>query len=122
MRQNSSCFKISFLRMFIYLNWKGYWTLKLPTLFRQNQIKHSYSCSLTYKNPSMVTYAIYTNTKGFTVFKTQIFTFCHYRDSSTPLSSTVHLHHLQNICNKSMFLFLSHIFNLYYTDIMLVNT
>ena len=43
--------------------------LNLLTLFRQNQIKQSYSASLTYQNSLLVTYATCTNTQHFIAFK-----------------------------------------------------
>ena len=56
--------------------------LNFPTLFRQNQIKQSYSCSLTYQNSFLLTYLTYANSQHFVTFKTLISTFCYCVNSS----------------------------------------
>ena len=45
---------------------------KNTTLLRKKTIKQSYSCSLTYQNPFLVTYIICIN-----IFQNQIYTYIH---------------------------------------------
>ena len=53
-----------------------------PASFRQNQIKHSYSYSLTYQNPLAVTCITCTNSQYSITSKIQTSTFCNWVNSS----------------------------------------
>ena len=54
----------------LYINKRySFLMLNFSPLFIRNQIKQSYSYSLTYQNPLFVTYATFTTTQYFIAFK-----------------------------------------------------